>query len=265
MIWIQIVLVTMFLGACSSQESADFKQAQTSLSQGHFRIAATYFDKVVKRNTDSKYKIEAAREAARISFYEIQDYKRAVEYYKFLVLHSSDDKERLESQKQIANIYFNNLQNYHGAIVEYSKLLQMPHTEAEASQYKINIARALYYMGNFMQAESEIDNLLSSSNEESIRFHALMLKGNILVGRKEFNKATEILKGLLSKYPDKASQENVILMLVACYEESLDFKKAIEVLEQYRNLYKSPEYVDLRIKRLKDRIKNAPGAKGFRK
>lgn len=265
MIWVQIVFVMFYLSACSSQESSDYRQAQKAINQGHYRIALNYLDKVVKRNTKSEFTIEAAREAARISFFETQDYKKAVEYYQYLVLNSLDEKERLEAQKQISNIYFNNLQNYQTAIVEYSKLLQMPHTSAEAFQYRINIARSLYYVGSFFQAESEIDNLLNLTKDETTIFSALVLKGNILIGRKEFKKATEILKGLLIQYPEKSSQENVLLMLALCYEEQLDFKKAIEILEKNRSLYKSPEYIDLRIKRLRDRLENAPGAKGFHK
>jgi tetratricopeptide (TPR) repeat protein len=265
MIWIQVVLVIFSLNACSSRETADFKQAKKAISEGHFRIAINYLDKVVKRNSKSEFTIEAAREAARISFFEIQEYKKAIGYYQYLVLNSIDEKERIEAQKQISNIYFNNLQSYQSAIIEYSKLLQMAHSSAEASQYKINIARSLYYMGSFFQADSEINNLLNSKQDDSLIFNALVLKANILIGQKEFKKAAEVLKDLLIKYPNKSTQENVVLLLALCFEEEQNFRKAIEVLEKNRNLYKSPEYIDLRIKRLKERQINAPGAKGFHK
>lgn len=253
------------LVACSSQESADFKQAQKSMAQEHYRIALGYFDRVIKRNASTKLPLEAAREAARISFFEIKDFNKAIQYHHFIVLNSPDEKERVESQKQIASIYFNNLQNYQQSIVEYSKLQQMPHTDLEAAQYKMNIARAQYYLNNFFQSESEIDSLLKLKPDDNIRFSALMLKGNILIARKDFEKAADIFKDLIVRYPEKSQAENVALILAVCYEESADFQNAIGVLQEQRATYKPPEYIELRIKRLQERMKNAPGAKGYRK
>ncbi|UOF00392.1 tetratricopeptide repeat protein [Bdellovibrio reynosensis] len=260
-----LVILVLALTACSSQEEAEFKQAQKAITQEHYRTALGYLDRVIKRNRPTKYPLEAAREAARISFFEVKDFNKAISYYQFIVLHSLDEKERLEAQKQIASIYFNNLQNYSLAIIEYSKLQQMPHTDQEAAQYKMNIARSQYYLNNFFQSESEIDSLLLLKSDDNIRFNALMLKGNILVGKKEFSKAADIFKMLIQKYPEKAVQENVALILAVCYEENFDFKSAIGILEQYRGKYSPPEYIELRIKRLQERMKNAPGAKGYRK
>ena len=129
----------------------------------------------------------------------------------------------------------------------------------------MSVARAQYYMNNFFQAESEIDSLLRLKSDDNIRFSALMLKGNILVAKKEFTKAIDIFKGLIDKYPQRSIQENVGLTLAVCYEENDNFKEAIKVLEDYRGKYNPPEYIELRIKRLQERLRNAPGAKGFRK
>lgn len=262
--WAFVVLV-LALSACSSQEEADYKLAQKAMGQEHYRIALTHLDRVIKRNSSSKLPLEAARDAARISYFEIKDFKKTVDYYHFIVLHSKDEKERLESQRQIAAIYFNNLQDYPRAIIEYSKLQQMPHTDLEEAQYKMNVARAQYYQNNFFQAESEIDSLLKLKGDEATRFSALMLKGNILVARKDFTRAADIFKELIRDFPEKSIQENVALILAVCYEENFDFKSALGVLEAHRGKYNPPEYIELRIKRLQERMKNAPGAKGFRK
>lgn len=260
-----LIVLALFISACSSQEEVDFYQAKKEIAQEHYRIGLNYLDRVIKRNTKNKYPLEAAREAARISFFEIKDFKKAIHYFHFIVLNSKDEKERLQAQKQIAEIYFNNLQDYKQAIIEFSKLQQMPHTDLEASQYKMNIARAQYYLNNFFQAESEIDSLLKLKNDDNIRFSASMLKGNILVAKKQFVEAAEIFKGLIEKYPEKSTEENVAMILAVCYEENFDFKSAISVLEAHQKNYSPPEYIELRIKRLKERMKNAPGAKGFRK
>lgn len=254
------------VAACSSQEAADYGKARKAISEKHFRIALNHLERVIKRNSpQSKYPMEAARDAARISYYELKDYTKAAQFHHFIVLNSPDKAERLESQKQIASIYFNNLQNYQQAIIEFSKLQQMSHTDFEAAQYKLNIARAQYYLNNFFQSESEIDSLLKLKSDPAVRFSAMMLKGNILVARKDFKQAAEMFKKLIEAYPEKAVQENVALVLAVCYEENDDFKSAIKVLEEHKSKYDSPEYIELRIKRLQERQRNAPGAKGFRK
>ncbi len=258
-------LLIIVLSGCSSREQSDYEKAQKEISDGHFRIAMSHLDRVIKRNAKGEYPQKATRDAARISFYELKDFKRSIEYHKLIVLHSKDAKERVESQKQIAEIYFNNLQDYPQAIIEFSKLQQMPHHDLDVAQYKMNVARAQYYQNNFFQAESEIDSLLKLKSDEQTHFSALMLKGNILVARKDFKQAADIFKDLIKKYPEKSTQENVALTLAVCYEENNDYKSAIQVLEGYRGQYNPPEYIELRIKRLQERMRNAPGAKGYRK
>ncbi|HWU44820.1 MAG TPA: tetratricopeptide repeat protein, partial [Bdellovibrio sp.] len=219
---IRIILISalLFLVSCSSQEVGDLKRAQSEASEGRYASALSFYDRVIKRNAPTQYPLIAAREASRLSFFQVKDYPKTLEYLHFIVLHSPDEKERLEVQKQIAAINFNNLQNYQVAIVEYSKLQQMHHTDQEAAQYKMNLARAHYYLNNFFQAESEIDGLLKLKADDDTRFSALMLKGNILVGKKEYTKAADIFKSLIANYPEKSMQENVGLTLAVCYEEN---------------------------------------------
>jgi hypothetical protein len=260
-----IAILVLFMAACTSQEAADFKEGQKLVDQGRYKDGLINFERVVKRNSGSEYTVEAAREAARIAFFEVKDYDKAIYFHQFLVLNSPDQKERIESQKQIAAIYFNNLQHYQKSIIEFAKLQQMHLSDYEAALTKVNIARAQYYLNNFFQAESEIDDLLKLRSDENVRFNALILKGNILVAKKDFIKAADLFKGLMTNYPVKAKQENIALTLAVCYEENLDFKSAIAVLETLRDTYNPPEYIELRIKRLQERQRNAPGAKGFRK
>jgi hypothetical protein len=77
--------------------------------------------------------------------------------------------------------------------------------------------------------------------------------------------AARLFEEIISKFPDKALTENVHLVLSLALEESGDYKKALSVLEQIKPVYKPEEYLELRIKRIQERAKNQPGAKGYRK
>lgn len=263
----QVLIVGLTLGlcACSPPEAKDYKVAQQEIAQGHYRIALSSLDRVMKRAPDSEYAVKAARDGARIATLEVKDYKRAVDYYQFLVLHSPDPTERLNAQKQLASIYFDQLQNYDKAILELNKLVRDTESDVEVARYKLDIARANYYQNNFFQAHSELDDLLKLHIDDDERFSAWVLKSNIHIALKEYPKAIEILKKVTTMYPQKSLQENVFQTLAVCYEESDNFNEAIKTLESIKDKYLQPEYIEIRIKRLKDRQKNRPGARGLRK
>jgi hypothetical protein len=49
------------------------------------------------------------------------------------------------------------------------------------------------------------------------------------------------------------------------YEELKEFSKAIDVLEGMREGYAHPDFLDLRIRRLRERMGNQPGAQGLKR
>ena len=92
-----------------------------------------------------------------------------------------------------------------------------------------------------------------------------MLKGNVQVAGKKFSEAAGIFRALIKEFPERSRQENIGLQLAVCEEERQDYRSAIAVLEDLKNSYQPKEYIELRIKRLQERAKNQPGAKGYHK
>lgn len=260
-----LILLSLHLFACSSPENRIYKNGLKEASLGHFRIAVSEFEKVIKRDPNSSLGIRSAKEAARISLYEIKDYKKAIEFYKNIIIQSKDPSDRFMAQKAIASIYFDNLQNYNAAIAEYTKIIQMNLTPSEEAIYRTNIARAYYYLNDFNQAEFEIKEVMKLDISDDNRFSATLLSGNLLLARKDYTKAIDIFKKLISDFPERSQQENIQLSLAVCYEENNDYASAIKVLETLLDKYSPKEYVELRIRRLKERQKNQPGAKGLKK
>lgn len=264
----QLLILAIFtswiLSSCTKSEQ-ELKEARSYVDKGQFRTAISYYDMAITRYEDSELSLLAAREAARVSLFEIKDYKKAAEYFSYLVLRSSDYKERILSQKQITNIYFDHLSDYPKSIIELNKLINMLEDPTEKNQLKIKLARAYYYQNDFTQAENEVNDLLIGNITEEIHFELLMLKGNIRLGKRNLSGAAEVFKEVLVKFPARAKKENVGLTLAVCYEEMKDYKSAIGTLEQIKDTHPTPEYIALRIKKLIERQKNQPGAKGFRK
>jgi tetratricopeptide (TPR) repeat protein len=265
--WKQALIVGLILGlsACSPPEAKEYKLAQEEIAQGHFHIAVSSIEKVLKRAPESEYALKAARDGTRIATLETKDYKKAAAFFQFLVLHSTDAAERVSSQKQLAAIYFDQLQNYEQAIVEFNKLIRDTESDQEIAKYKLDIARSNYYLNNFFQAHSELDDLLKRNVGDNEKFAAWVLKSNIHIALKEYPKAIEILKKVTMTFPEKSLQENVYQTLAVCYEEGDNFAEAIKTLELVKDKYAKPEYIEIRINRLKERQKNRPGARGLRK
>ncbi len=256
--------ISLALSSCSDKEQ-ELKEARINAEKGHFRIAISYYEMAIKRYDDNEVGLIAAREAARVAFYELKDFKKSAEFYDIIVLRSKDFKERIQAQKQMTVIYFDHLSDYAKSIVELNKLINMIEDSNEKINLKIKLSRAYYYQNDFNQSENEVNDLLTRKISEELRFDLMMLKGNVRLGRHNLQGAAEVFKDVLIKFPDRAKKENVGLTLAVCYEEMKDYKSAIATLEQIKLTHPTPEYISLRVKRLIERQKNQPGAKGFRK
>ncbi len=265
-LWLLGLIAIISLISCTSAEELEYKEAESAKDKGQFTQAIIHYEKTIRRAPKSKFALKSSREAARIASTETKDFKKAIEFYRHLVVYSKDINERTSAQRQIAQIYFDQLTDYNKAIVEYSRLLEGTHTQEELVQYRLSIARSYYYLNNFSQAESEVADLLVLPQiNDQLKFDLLMLKGNIAMTQKDLTKAIDVYKQLVSEFPERAMAENVGLSLALCYEEIKDYKLAIETLETLKKSYSTPEYIEIRIKRLKDREVNLPGARGLRK
>jgi len=261
----RFVLLSLILAGCSSPLERDFQEGRKNVVSGNFRKAAQLFDQVIARDTDSEISIEAMKEGARLSVLEIKDYKRAASYYQKIIQHGSVEADRQEAQKQLASLYFESLQDYDRSAVEYSKLATGSKLEADRAEYKLMTARSYYYLGNYFQTLSEINEILKMKSNEETQFQAMLLNGNVLIAQKNFQEAAKIFQSLIQKFPEKSLIENVHLVLSLSYEENGDFKKALGVLEGIKTVYQPQDYLELRIKRIQERAKNQPGVKGYRK
>ncbi len=256
-------IIFLFFVACSPPEKKEFQRGEQEVSNKHFKEATVHFDNAIKVAPESPWALKSAREAARISHYLEKDFLTAIRFYRHVVLYSETSEERVKSQREIAYLFFDSLQNYQQSIIEFYKLLQMSDKDFEIATYKLAVARASYYLNKFEEALSEINEIVRLKIADDILFDTLLLQGNIFVAQKAFAKAIVVFNDLIKKFPAKSEKENVPLTLTVCYEENFQYKEAIQILYTFRENHTSSEYIELRIKRINERIKNQPGAKGL--
>jgi tetratricopeptide (TPR) repeat protein len=257
-----MIAALLMMGGCTSTEQKEMSDAKIEINRGHFRIALSHLEKIIIRNPQSEIGIEAAREAARICFFELKDFQKAALHYQQIVLSSKNSEERLAAQKQIVSVYFDQLSDYPKAVIEINKLVVMLTEPQDKMEYKMKLARAYYYQNNFTQAENETDEFIRTNPPREQKFDMIFLKGNISLAQKNLPTAVEVFKRLLTEFPERSAKDNVALTLSVCYEELRDFKSAIEVLEKLKGNHPVPEYIDIRINRLRERLKNLPASNG---
>lgn len=257
------VLLIFFIAACSPPEKKEFQRGEQKVSTQDFKSALVHFDNAIKVAPESSWALKSAREAARISHYQEKNFNTAIRFYRHVVLYSESSEERIRSQKEIAYLFFDSLQSYQQSIIEFYKLLQMSDKDYEMATYKLAVARASYYLNKFDEALSEINEIVRLKITDDILFDTLLLQGNIFVAQKVFSKAIFVFNDLIKKFPEKSEKENVPLTLTVCYEENFQYKEAIQILYTLREKHSNSEYIELRIKRINERIRNQPGAKGL--
>lgn len=241
-------------------------RARELIRAGEYPKALKILRDVRDNNLDNQRSVEVSRLGARVAQIDAKDYALAIEFYRHLVLRSESAAERKNAQRLIAQLYFENLQDYSQAVIEYEKLLKISLPPEEAFRYRLNLAKAHFQLNNLDQATNEIDTLLAMKNLEADQiFDAKMLKANVLVANKNLNAAAESWSQVLTEFPERSKREKVALNLVVCYEEQKEFGKAIEVLEKMKADYPNPDFLDVRIARLKERKTNMPGANGLRR
>jgi tetratricopeptide (TPR) repeat protein len=259
------LISTFCLLSCTNRQEADYEKGQNYVANKEWRKAAQYFDQSIKRDPQSEVALKSMKEAARIQFLEIKDYKKAAGYYQQIILHSAKEAERLEAQKQLASLYFESLQDYERAAVEFSKLANSSQFDSEKAIFKLSVAKSYYYLGNYFQTMSEISEILKLRSDKDTEFHSKLLRGNVFVAQKKFPEAAQVFSSIIEKFPEKSLKDNVHMVLSLSYEESGDYKQALAVLEKIKDVYQPKEYIELRLKRIQERARNQPGARGFRK
>lgn len=267
---IEIALILIFgpfFSGCLSSVDTDFRKAENLYKKKNFSDAAAAYERIGQKLENDPKAAVAANEAAKIYQYDLKKFDLSVRNYQIVVFKSPDPSARREAQIKIANLLFYDIQEFQPAIGAYFKLLELPHGITEEIEWRNRIAKSYYYLGNYFQAEIEADKVskIATGIDEEAVYQAYLLKANIDIGAKKHDKAADVLTAMLNQFPDRSKRDSIALMLAVAYEEQRDFAKAIEVLEKVRDDDPRKSFYDEKIRSIKERASQQPGAKGYRR
>lgn len=256
-------LVSTFLFGCTPQSEKLYSEAYSEIENGHFRIALDLLERSAALEKNDKKKTKALSEAARIARFEIQDYGRAIRINRLIILKSEDSKQRVLAQETLAEIYLENVQNYNQALNELLILEQLTHGNEEKEKLRFKISQAYFLTGNPGAALEYIEASLKSAASDKKNF--LKLKAQILISQKKYDEALAAYEEIRRIEPEFFGKENLYISTSIVFEEKEDYASALAYLEKYHNEINDKPYLELRIKRLKERLTNKPLFKGRRK
>lgn len=256
----------VFVG-CLSSTDIDMKRAKKLLADKKPSEAVALYEKISQKEKKDSDSALAALEAAKIYQYDLKKFDAAIRCYRIVIAKSSDATLRRDAQSKVAALLFYDLQEFSAAVNEYSRMLSLHHSLEEEIEWRSRIAKAYYYLGNYFQAGIEVDRLLKIAEgvDEEAVYQGYLLKANILVGAREHEEAAKVLDSMISQFAERARRDSIPLMLAVAYEEQRNFAKAIEVLTKVREYDPRKSFVDEKIRSLKERQSQQPGARGFRK
>lgn len=257
------LIVNISLFGCKKQSERLYDEAYAEIEKGHYRIAVDLLDRSANEETDNLKKTKALIEAARISRFEIQDYNRALKFNRSIILSSEDPQQRIKAQEALSEIYLENIQDFHAALKEFLILEPLLTDKIDKEKIKLKIAQAQLLSGNALAALESVD--LSSKTSGEYQKHFLKMKSQILTSLKRFDDSLNNYETLRKLDETFFKNENLYITASFVYEEKEDYAGALKYLEKYSDQINDKTYLEIRNKRLQERLINKPFFKGRRK
>lgn len=262
----KLILLLFFLVSCTSSFEMEYERGVQARNEKNFKEAVTHFRRVIQRGPESGLARQAASQAADISYQDLKNYQEALRYYKFLVIHQQNLLESIEAQKKIIEIVTTHLNDYQQAVTEISRILEQPLKPDEKKKYRLELSRSYFYTNNFFQSKVEAERLINRQDpKDPNNFDPMQMLANIALAEKKIEDAVSIYLKLIEYFPERSIKEQIVLNLAVCYEELKDYDKATAALEKALPSYPQPDFLKIRIQRLKQRKANLPGAQGLKK
>lgn len=253
----------LLIASCQSRSEKLYSTAYEKINQNQFSEAVQLLQSSAALEKDNIKKTKALYEAARLLRFELQDYEMALRILRTVVLDSQDSKMRLLSQESICEIYFDHLQNYQEALKELLILEPLLVESKKKEIIRLKIAQAQRFTGNNQAALEYVDVALNTKDTDKNPF--LKIKAQILQAQQNFDEALKIYDGIFQQDRKYFLEENLFSAVSSIHEEKKDYKVAIEYLEKNATLIADKNYLELRIKKMKEKQINKPFSKGVRK
>lgn len=257
------IVLFLFLASCKTErEQVLYEEALTNIKKNEIQEAIKNLDLILITKPESPFAMKAVHLGAEITDEKLEYKTNFIKFAKFLILNSENEKEQIEFQKRIANTYFENGE-YNNAVTELQRVLSKPGEIEDRYELLLLLAKSYYFLRNFEQSRVEIKKVVQESPIAETRVQAEILTANIFSTLKKYKEALEIYKKLKNTQSELYKKNDLDLSVALLYEEIEDFDTAINILKSMDSTKLGKQFLKDKIERLELRKSLLPGAKGL--
>ena len=259
--------------ACSASHSlkSQYLLAERFWTEGNYAAAVAEFDKVSQRDPKGRLGLQALFRSANTQYLFLQDYWESIRKYRLFIDRSSEAAAVWEAKKQIGEILYTKLELYDQAISLYKALLGERPDAADSPEFLYRIARSEFYLWRFAEALRNYQDLATRFSESIWGEKAAFELGRVYFtqgdqqesvrrgGRERdstFQSAIESFRRFMKKYPKSLYSLEARFGIASCLEEMDQLDAALAEFSALEESYPSRSVVQLRMSRLRSRLKN---------
>jgi tetratricopeptide (TPR) repeat protein len=244
-------LMTLTAFGLSCSRGALLDSAQAAWDRADYAAAADYYERFLKENPHSD-KAEFVRlKAATICQRDLKQYDRAIQHYIHFIEEFPESPDLVQARTQLGACY--GLTNRHReAIAEYEGVLPKISDENERRRLRLNIADMYIDLNDRGQALAEYQKVVANAPYDDLAERAHLRIGGIRMLRDEYEDAIPAYEKVATNTKDQMVRRNARLGMADCYERTLQFDKAVQILEQTEPDPKAPGYIQQRIANIRE-------------
>lgn len=261
------------ISACSVDNAKNhFALAEKLWSDQKYAASIPEFERVINKDPRGPLGLQALYRAAMTQALFLSQYPEALEKLNTYIQFSQDKKGVKAAKVQVGEILYEKLENYESAIRHYQNLLKEPASENEYAQYRFRIGKSFFFLLQFQKAESVFQEMIqkhpATDWSEKAQFElgtTYFTEGAQESDKKEnqnfYEKSISAFESYLKLYPSGDHVMEARFGIASCYEELNRLEEAFDAYTKLKMSYPSPEVIEVKLSRIRDRISQKKGSK----
>ena len=235
-------LLTLAAFGLSCSRGALLDSAQAAWDRADYAAAADFYEQFLKENPQSD-KTEFARlRAATICQRDLKQYNRAIQHYIHFIEEFPESPDIVQARTQLGACY-SMTNKPREAIAEYEGVLPRVGDESERRRLRLDIADMYFDLNDRRQALAEYQKVVANAQYDGLTERAYLRIGGIRLLRDEYEDAIPVYETVASNTKDSMVRRSARFGLADCYKRTLQFDKAVQILEQTEPDPKAPGYI----------------------
>jgi TolA-binding protein len=241
--------------ACGGSEAKDlFRVGEESWHRGDYPKAIASFGKLVDVYPEDPLAEDALMRLGDINYLFLNRFDDAIMFYQDLIKKTGDRGKRVDARMKIATIYRGKKNDCRMAVVEYQEVLSDNPPDEIGAEAQYRTAMCHYQNGDFPQARTEFDILISTYPGSEYADDALAGVGHSLYALRRYRQAIKIYEKVVETSRDRDLVTDARFGIASCREEAGLLAEALAEYKAILEEHPNRAMVEDRVRNLEERI-----------